>query len=121
MGEITGSASGAENDIRIPPRLLDRIEQVGIVLLWTWLAWRVGRSDNVNAWLALASETTIAFFVLIRKPTDAISLRLGDRFLAITATFAPALVMMTDHSLPGLATLAIGLVIAGQSSRSGQS
>src|SRR3546814_2757232 len=70
----------------LTPARLDRLEQVVIVVLWMWLAWRVYASANGLAWLALISETAIMFFVLIRRPTDQISLRLGDWLLAITAT-----------------------------------
>ena len=103
--------SGAQP--RISPRLLDRIEQVVLIALWTWLVWRVAGSPNIFAWLAIASESVILFFLLFRRPTEAISTRAGDWFVAITATVAPMLLIMADSPLFGLGWLALALVIAG--------
>lgn len=94
-------------------RLLDRVEQIGIIVLWTWLSFRVFNSDNGYAWLALVSETTILVFVLIRRRTDAISLRLDDWLLALSATFLPGFVVMTGEPTPGLAGLAVMMVLTG--------
>jgi protein-S-isoprenylcysteine O-methyltransferase Ste14 len=93
--------------------LLDRIEQVLILLLWGWLVYRVELSDNPLAPLLLISETTVMVFVLLRRPTEAISVRPGDWLLALTATGMPMLVMPMADPLPGLAPLGIGLVLYG--------
>lgn len=102
---------------KVPPALssstLDRIEQIGIVVLWLWLSWRVVDSSNAHAWLALVSETTILVFVLIRRSTEAISRRMDDWLLAMAGSFAPGLVIITGAPLPGLAWLAVTLVISG--------
>lgn len=95
------------------PRTLDRLEQVVIVMLWMWLAWRVFASANGLAWLALISETAIMFFVLIRRPTEQISLRLGDWLLAITATLAPLLIVPGPSLWQAVVPLGIGLILFG--------
>lgn len=97
----------------LTPARLDRAEQVAIVVLWSWFAWRVLQSENPFAPLALLSETAVLFFVLIRRRTDAISLRLGDWLLAVTATLAPLLIMPVPDSLPALAPLGLALVLLG--------
>lgn len=95
------------------PAVLDRIEQVAIVVLWTLLVDRVWRSDNPFAMLMLLSETAVVVFVLIRRSTQAISVNLGDWLLAITATAAPLLIMPTANTLPALVPLGVALVLVG--------
>lgn len=97
----------------LTPTRIDRAEQVAIAVLWTWFAWRVFHSENPFAPLALLSETAVLFFVLIRRGTTAISLRLGDWLLAVTATLAPLLIMPVPDSLPALAPLGLALVLIG--------
>ncbi len=94
-------------------KLLDRGEQVVIVLLWSLMAWRVSHSVNPIAPLLLLSESAVAFFVLIRRPTNNISMKLGDWLLAITATAAPLLIDPRDVSDHGLVIPAIILVALG--------
>ena len=93
----------------ITPSRLDRFEQVTIVLLWLLLAWRVLHSPNAFAPLVLVTETTVMAFVLIRRPTENISLKLGDWLMAITATYAPLLVVPAGSPVPLLAPLAVAL------------
>lgn len=95
------------------PAVLDRVEQVLVVLCWSVLAWRVYASPNGYAPLALLSETAILFFVLIRRPTEAISLNLGDWFLAITATAAPLLILPGPDLWPAIAPLGVAMVTVG--------
>lgn len=74
------------------PLALDRIEQVAIVVLWSWLSWRVLGSVNPFAPLLLASETLIVFFVLFRRPSASISVRRWDWTAAFAATLLPLLI-----------------------------
>lgn len=97
----------------ISPQLLDRSEQVVIVLLWSLMAWRVTHSVNPVAPLLLLSESAVAFFVLIRRPTKNISMKLGDWLLAITATAAPLLIDPRDVADHGLVVPAVVLVALG--------
>ncbi len=92
---------------------LDRLEQVLILLLWAWLVYRVELSDNPLAPLLLISETTVMVFVLLRRPTEAISIRPFDWFLATAATGLPMLISPDSSSLPGLALLGVVLVFGG--------
>ena len=94
---------------------LDRLEQIAIVILWVFLARRVYTASNPLAPLVMVAETAVVIFVLARRPTEAISLRLGDWMLAITATFTPMLIQPVDTpaALHALIPLGIGLAVLG--------
>jgi protein-S-isoprenylcysteine O-methyltransferase Ste14 len=98
---------------RVCPRWLDRAEQLVLVLLWIVLLGRVLASHNGYAPLLLLSETTVLVFVLIRRPTLAISRNAGDWMLAITATAAPLLIRPEGPPLLDMAPLGVVLVLAG--------
>ena len=95
------------------PAVLDRIEQVAVALLFVWLVQRVWVSGNPFAPLLLVAEFSVLVFVLIRRPTEAISVRLGDWLLAITATCAPLLIQPEVDLWPQIAALGVGLVLLG--------
>ena len=99
----------------LTPARLDRLEQIAIVILWLFLARRVYTAANPLAPLIMVAETAVVIFVLARRPTQAISLRLGDWMLAITATFTPMLIQPVDTpaALHALIPLAVGLAVAG--------
>lgn len=97
----------------LQPGVLDRIEQVAIVCLWALMVQRVLHSANPFAPLALLSETAVVIFVLIRRPTKAISMRLGDWLLAITATGCPLLIVPGEAPIAWLVPAGIALVFAG--------
>jgi len=94
-------------------KLLDRAEQVVILLLWVVLVERVIRSGNIYAPLLLLSETAVLVFALIRRPTQAITRRLGDWLLAIAATAAPLLIVPSQSPLPQIAFAGVTLVLLG--------
>lgn len=99
----------------LTPQRLDRAEQAMIVALWSWLVWRVLQSSNPFSQAVLFTETTVLIFVLLRRPTEAISLRFGDWLLAVTATAAPMLVVPTpipEAMLP-FENIALGMVAVG--------
>lgn len=98
---------------RADPRFLDRFEQVLLVALWGWLFSRVAASPNDFAPLIMISETALLLFVLIRRPTRNISLRLGDWLLAIAATAAPLLIQPGEALFPALVPLGVILVLFG--------
>ena len=110
-GEIVDTVGGARRWLK--PAVLDRLEQAAIVILWLLLAQRVWSSGNPFAPLLLISETSVMIFVLIRRPTEAISVRLGDWLLAITATAAPLLILPVPDAWPALAPLGLALVLLG--------
>ncbi|MCZ8326243.1 MAG: methyltransferase [Sphingomonadaceae bacterium] len=97
----------------LTPRRLDRAEQVTIVLLWALLAHRVYEASNPFAPLIMLAETSVVIFVLLRRPTERISMRLGDWLLAATATYAPLLIMPAPAAWDALVPLAVGLVLFG--------
>lgn len=97
----------------LTPRRLDRLEQIAILILWVFLVERVWSSSNPLAPLLLVAETTVMFFVLIRRPTEAISVRPGDWLLAITATALPMLVVPGPNPWPQFASIGVALVLAG--------
>mgnify|MGYP001766928574 CR=1 FL=1 len=117
MTEQTASAPApatAPNPPRwLTARRLDRIEQVAIVLLWALLAHRVYVATNPFAPLVMVAETSVVIFVLLRRSTEQISLRLGDWLLAITATYAPLLIMPAPNVWNALIPLAVGMVLFG--------
>jgi protein-S-isoprenylcysteine O-methyltransferase Ste14 len=95
------------------PAMLDRFEQVVVVVLFAFLTLRVFASPNPTAPLLLVSEASVAFFVLIRRPTGNISLRLGDWLLAFTATCGPLLFQPGADTHPALIYIGLPLVFAG--------
>ena len=97
----------------LTPARLDRLEQAAILLLWVFLVRRVVGSPNPFAPLVLIAETSVVLFVLIRRPTAAISLEPGDWLLAATATAAPLLIQPGIDLFPRLAPLGLALVLLG--------
>lgn len=97
----------------LQPRVLDRIEQFVILAVWALFAWRMFNSPNGYAWTVMVSETAVMVFTLIRRPTEAISLRLGDWMLASTATLAPLLIIPNEDPYPHLAGVALFLIFFG--------
>lgn len=95
------------------PEVLDRIEQITILVLWFFLLRRMLASSNSLAPLALLSETAIAFFVLIRRPTGAISVRFGDWLLAVTATASPMLIRPSDAPAAPIVVAGVTILIVG--------
>jgi protein-S-isoprenylcysteine O-methyltransferase Ste14 len=95
------------------PRVLDRVEQVVILAMWAVFAWRMIQSPNGYAPLVMISETAVMLFTLIRRPTQAISLRPGDWMLAFTATIAPLLIVPTADPSVMLAPLGVFLLFLG--------
>lgn len=112
---VTANASKAA--IRRPawlrPAVLDRIEQVVIVLLWMVLVYRVYHSDNPVAPLLLLSESAVAVFTLFRRPTENLSLDLGDWLLAMTATCAGLLIIPGVMLVPALEPVGIAIYAVG--------
>ena len=114
---MTATAGANEGAIRQPgwlrPAVLDRIEQVVIVALWIFLVQRVEISGNPYAPLLLLSETAVAAFTLIRRPTTKLSMNLGDWLLATTATCAGLLIIPGVMLVPALAPLGVTLAVVG--------
>lgn len=97
----------------LTPARLDRLEQVVILGLWIFLVERVIGSPNPFAPLILIAETSVVFFVLIRRSTSAISVELGDWLLAATATAAPLLIQPAPSPMPHLVYPGLALILLG--------
>lgn len=95
------------------PQVLDRAEQAGVVVLFSFLCWRMLDTANPFASWAMASEFAVLVFVLLRRPTQAISVKLGDWLLACTATFAPLMIRPAENHFPELADVALFLLVVG--------
>lgn len=95
------------------PQVLDRVEQLGIVFFWGPFAWRMLQSTNPYAAAVMFSELAVLVFTLLRRPTTAISVNLGDWLLACTATLAPLMLVPAEDSFPALAGLGLFLLIVG--------
>lgn len=114
---MTTSANVTEAAISRPawlrPAVMDRIEQVVIVVLWIFLVQRVEISGNPYAPLLLLSETAVVAFTLIRRPTENLSMNLGDWLLATAATCAGLLIIPGVTLVPALVPLGIALAVGG--------
>jgi protein-S-isoprenylcysteine O-methyltransferase Ste14 len=73
--------------------MLDRVEQIVVTLLYGLLVVRLWPSDFSDAdWypmLILLSEGIVVFFLLIRRPTERISVRFQDWAIAFGGTLLP--------------------------------
>jgi protein-S-isoprenylcysteine O-methyltransferase Ste14 len=114
---MTGTVGEARKAGWLPsllrPAVLDRAEQAVIVTLFCLLTYRVFASANALAPLLIISEGGVVFFVLIRRPTAAISVRLGDWLLATTATAAPLLIAPVESSPKALIAAGVTLIVLG--------
>lgn len=114
---MSTTANTSEAAIRRPtwlrPAVLDRVEQVVIVVLWIILVQRVEISGNPYAPLLLLSETAVVAFTLFRRPTVNLSMKLGDWLLATTATCAGLLIIPGVMLVPALVPLGVALAVGG--------
>lgn len=113
VGNKVATKPNTEGRWVLPVAVIDRIEQVVVVLMWSFLAWRVELSNNPYAPLALISETTIAIFTLIRRPTEKLSMRIDDWLLAMTATYTSLLVVPGQVLNSALVPLALTMMTGG--------
>lgn len=96
-------------------RTLDLIEQVTIAVLYGWLVTRLWPAEWTPAsWyplLLVASEGLVVLLLLIRRPTDRISVNYRDWAVAVGGSF---LVLLVDKGgEPISAPLAVGFLLAG--------
>ncbi len=114
---MAATATIVDKAARVPfwrrAAVLDRIEQAAIVALWVVLLQRVEISGNPYAPLLLLSETAVAVFALIRRPTEKLSMEPGDWLLAVTATCAGLLIVPGVTLVPALAPVGLALAIGG--------
>jgi protein-S-isoprenylcysteine O-methyltransferase Ste14 len=74
---------------------IDLVERLLVLSLFGLLSWRMLLSfladGNLVSLLVLLSEGMVALFIIIRAPTQIVSFRPYDWFLAVAATVAPSL------------------------------
>ncbi|MDE2563400.1 MAG: isoprenylcysteine carboxylmethyltransferase family protein [Sphingomonadales bacterium] len=104
-------ATGTAGATRLRPEVVDRVEQVLFAALFAFLAWRVSTSLNPFAPLLIVSESMIMFFLVIRRPTEKVSIELGDWLVAVTGTCAPLLIVPIDTRIDAL--VPVGVVLFG--------
>ncbi len=95
--------------------LLDLSERTVIVVLFAWLCYRIVGSLEETPFniVFLLAEGAVALFVLLRRPTDAISVRPFDWFVGITGTMLPMLLIPSGHGwIGGAALLMSGTAIS---------
>ncbi len=112
-------ASRAGGGLRIDPRVADRTEQALAVLFYLWFCYRfvtaiaAGATDP-RVYAVLVVDGIVLVFMLLRRPTTDISLRVGDWFWALAATLAPLLLVPVPPLAPnaGLALVFIGMAFS---------
>ncbi len=102
----------------ISPRLLDRIEQVVVLVLYLFLVMRVwpdsATLQNLFSMILLVSEGAVVVFLLMRRPTQDISYRIGDWAIAAMGSFLVLLASTGGEPisvLAGTVLLILGSVI----------
>ena len=111
LTSVTSALAPATKIFR--PRVVDRLEQAAILLLWFFLVRRMMGADNPLAALVLITETSVVVLNTIRRTTDDISINPTDWVLAATATGVVMLVQPEPTPWPALAPLGIALVTFG--------
>ena len=102
-------------------RALDLFERAAVLVMFASFALRnyravVEQGHLFNA-IMIASEALVALFILIRRPSDQVTLNAGDWALAFAATIGPLLARATStgHALipqgSGVLILLTGLVV----------
>jgi protein-S-isoprenylcysteine O-methyltransferase Ste14 len=95
--------------------LLDGIERVTIAALFAWLCYRFfGSLDETPFNLVfLIGEGVVAVFVLLRRPTDQISVKPFDWVVGIVGTMLPMLLVPSGNGWSGGAVCLIaGVALA---------
>lgn len=92
----------------LQPRLLDRVEQVLLLIALVWFFTRIWPDfvdfeqyflESLGAVLLVISEAAVIIFMLFRKPTGDISIRAYDWLIAIGATIGPLFVRLEEVPL----------------------
>ncbi len=102
----------------VQPRTLDLIEKLVVILLYSFLLVRLLPDElsylNWHLLLVLVSEGFVVFLLLIRRPTDQISVRISDWFLAFSGSFLSMMIVQGGEAINrdiGMALMLIGLYI----------
>lgn len=116
---MAGGERQEARGLRIDPRVADRVEQALAVLFYLWFCYRfvtaiaAGATDP-RVYAVLLVDGIVLVFMLLRRPTAAISLRIGDWFWALAATLAPLLLIPVPPLAPdaGLALVFAGMAFS---------
>jgi protein-S-isoprenylcysteine O-methyltransferase Ste14 len=99
-------------------RKLDIYEQMVVLALYIWFILRLWPATfaemNLYLFLLLLSESIVVVFVLIRRPTENISISFRDWFIAFSGTLLPLLISKGGEPLMprvGVFLLLWGLLI----------
>jgi protein-S-isoprenylcysteine O-methyltransferase Ste14 len=88
---------------RTKMRLLDIFEQVVVLALYLWFIVRLwpGTVDEVKLYtvLVLLSESIVVVLLLVRRPTENISISFRDWFVALSCTSLPLLIIKGGEPL----------------------
>jgi protein-S-isoprenylcysteine O-methyltransferase Ste14 len=86
----------SSGSFRIDGRVADRVEQAVVTVLWAWLVYRAWppafTAEHASSVLLLISEGAVLLFLLLRRPTERISLKPWDWLIAAGGSFVPLLV-----------------------------
>ena len=114
-----GENSAKRGGMRIDPLVADRVEQGLAVLFYLWFCYRFVTSIMAGAtdprvYAVLVVDGIVLVFMLARRPTADISLRVQDWFWALAATLAPLLLVPVQPLAPnaGLALVFLGMAFS---------
>jgi protein-S-isoprenylcysteine O-methyltransferase Ste14 len=116
---VNGTADSNVRDKIKLSRFLDGVERISIVLLYSFFLSRMfgayWHTGNIGNLVMLVTESVLVGFVLCRKATNDLSLRVGDWFLAFAATSLPLLAVpqMGQSPWPAWNNIAVLLTFAG--------
>ena len=99
--------------MQINARVADRLEQLIAVIFYGFLTWRLIASGlpNLQVWAVLVSDGTILAFLLIRRATEGISMRVDDWLVAVVGTSAALLIEPAHPAID--ATIGLTLMFIG--------
>ena len=114
---MTATASLTETTASLPfwrrAKVMDRIEQAVIVVLFGLFVYSIWGTPNPFWPLLLISEAAVVLFTMVRRPTENLSMELGDWLLAMTATCAGLLIRPGVLLVPALEQVALAVWVSG--------
>ena len=120
---VTTARAAAKPPVWLRADVLDRVEQVVIVVLWVWFVRRMvnyyHQDSDISHLLPLISETALMAFTVTRRAPLALTMKLDDWLLAIGATAAPMLIQPGYDMFPWAKPLGVTLVLVGNLAQAG--
>jgi protein-S-isoprenylcysteine O-methyltransferase Ste14 len=88
------------SDSYFPAKMLDRIERTILIVAYVYLVYRVADAAYASgSWysiMVVMSELFVLIFILIRRPTDKISINASDWVIAVGATTLPLTIEFSE-------------------------